>query len=451
MINMEPEERVAVSGEIAGRLRELLGDRDAGNGTPLAAAVACAMMEDIRAAGIGAAAARALADQALVDAAENLHRHLHKVSRGFALPFGTMVESPHVEIAGRRLALDARRPGLQPLAAMGQDVDGPNLELLLALLAERMPRSRFPALGLPRAVVVDGLPEEPGLEFPPIAEVAGVTLRHSVSGHADPFCSLLAGEVVDLADDIVHSVDRLWHERDVVGRRVGQVRRAVLARIAGKYDPSGPVSLRSIAIDYTRDQNDDAPYLYIEYNALDHALRPGPVIQDLHGRTRLNSRAFYIDDSYRYRAKLRAELEAIGARGRVEQIAADLIRAAPEGEKAVLERLGRDLETHISIPHPGGDLHGRLWWSSGTVHATFDVADKIMTSLGGVEWRAALPDAVMTAAAGRLLDEVAELPFPCDCRIRKVERINRADEVWTKFVLDETTCIIDVATGTIWP
>ena len=75
-------ERRGIGTELTTRLHELLGSRDAGNGTPLADAVASAIVEDIRAAGASPAAARAVEDTVLLDAAENLHGHLHHGSRG---------------------------------------------------------------------------------------------------------------------------------------------------------------------------------------------------------------------------------------------------------------------------------------------------------------------------------------------------------------------------------
>ena len=60
MIGMDLGQSASVNAELTGHLGELLGGRDAGNSTPLADAVACAMMEDIRPAGVSATVVRAL-------------------------------------------------------------------------------------------------------------------------------------------------------------------------------------------------------------------------------------------------------------------------------------------------------------------------------------------------------------------------------------------------------
>lgn len=148
---------------------------------------------------------------------------------------------------------------------------------------------------------------------------------------------------------------------------------------------------------------------------------------------------------------MKADLDAVGGSGRVESLAAVLIRAAPEGGQAVLDRLGRDLERTVTIPSADGDPYGSLHWTGRTVHGTMHCSGFVHSYSDGLAVREMLQHSIWMGLVGRRLREVVELLFSYDAPIDGVERVDVHGESWTRFVVAKTLCLIDRGTGTLWP
>lgn len=445
--------RAFAEARLLGLLVNGLGAYPAGNGTSLAAAAAAAIAIDMRMARADAAALDAVALHVLLEASLHLHRGLNEGGDAeFVLPFGTKAISRtagSVKIGDATYVLDASRPGLHPVEMTRQDAHGPNLERLRDLIERKTRKLACRRLGLPTASWIANNEMRHHLQFPPCAEAGGVILQRRASDTgADRFCAATPKQLRAFADSIVTDMRELWTHRAAIGARVDAVRRAAEARILADHGPDAPVTIATIAVDLLGDPGDQPVSLYVEMDAIGEALRPGKVLEYVPAHDDLDPQWFRFCDQHAWRTKSIAELAALGATGRISDLAAGVAAAAPEGRAAVLDRLAREIETQVVIPTGGGDMYATLFWRDGHIEAEVSLPGQLETYSNKIELRATLPDTVLAAVADRPMCDVVELPFRLSTPVDEVDVCSGG---WLKFKLDYRHSLVNLDTGAIWP
>ncbi|SEL80453.1 hypothetical protein SAMN05216382_2684 [Sphingomonas palmae] len=152
--------------------------------------------------------------------------------------------------------------------------------------------------------------------------------------------------------------------------------------------------------------------------------------------------------SLRHRVEEREALNALGADGEIDEMAAAIARLAPEGTASVLSRLASDYETLVRIPTGSEPLFATLYWRNGVIRADVSVSGSLdwysdQLELRGTSIRKAQRDRL----PGRPLSAIPGLPFKCDARISHVDA-SRGKHLLVTVELG--TELVNCATGTIW-
>ena len=435
------------------RLSRFLRDHDAGNGTPLAAAAAAAIAIDMRTARAQPGALDDITDLALIETALELHWALNEGGDAeLELPFGTkaVCKAPgSVELGHATYVLDAGRPGLHPVEITRRDAHGPNLERLRTLIGRKTRKLACRRLGLPSASSVTNNEMRHNLQFAPCAEAGGVVLQRRASETgADRFCAATPKQLAPFADSIVRDMRELWTHRKAIGERVDAVRRASEAHILAEHGTDAPVAITAIAVELWGETGGEPISLYVEMDSIDEALRPGKVLEYVPARDPLEGAWFRFCDHWSWRTRDIAELAALGATGRISDLAAGVAAAAPDGQATVLARLARDIETQVLLPTASGDVYATLYWQNGYIEAEVSLPGRLETYTRKIEVRDTLPATMLVAAIGRPLGDVVGLPFDLRTPIQDVEERNGG---WLRFGVDHVHSLVNCGTGEIWP
>lgn len=447
--------RAFIEAKLRQRLFDLIGFHDVGNGTPLVEAAATAIAFAARMAVADAATADLLYDDELIDAAFNLKWALNSGDGfEFRLPFGATAMSRlpgGVAIDGAEYVLDSGRAGLHPVGTTRRDAHGLNLERLRELIERKTRRLACRRLGLPSPASVSSDDSRENLHWSPCAEAGGVVLqRLALETGADRFCAAMPTQLAAFADAIVRDMRELWKHRAAIGRRVDGIRRAAQAHIMEEHGQEGPVRLATIAVDMSGQSGDEPVSLYLELDSLDEALRPGRVLDFVSSREGSDITRLWIRDDYASRAKNFAELAALGATGRISDLAAGVAAAAPEGQAAVLARLGRDLETQVVIPSAirgRHDTYAVLYWRNGRIEAEVTKPGELVARSDRIELRAALPETAIAAMTGRPLSDAVELPFRLSSPVADAEECDGL----LCLSLGHGHSLVNCDAGEIWP
>lgn len=189
--------------------------------------------------------------------------------------------------------------------------------------------------------------------------------------------------------------------------------------------------------------------LTVEYEAIDDAMRPGPFLQAVKFTApEIEPGALTLPRRLISRVHERNYLQAIGADGRIDDLAAAIAVAAPQGLHAVLARLRVGYETYVSLPTAGGDLlHAVLYWRDGTIHSSFNASGVLDGGSDTVDLPGTvLPETLATALLGKPLSAIAEVPFACDRTIISAENHRGL----SRLVLDSRDLLVNLSTGRIW-
>ena len=420
------------------RLAGLFGDRDLGNNTPLADAIASLLAYDAVNKDIDPKLVNTLSDDILIELAQHFEERLYApLKEAKALPFGSLLElNRRAMIDGQILLPVAGKPGLYPFQEVEESAHGPNLTRFQEIFARKLAGHKLESIGQPRPSTTQVFGIMHHLDFAPFAPVANVVLRQRVTASTldGSFCSLMEKDLENLADCTLRSVENLWVQRTRIRERVAQVRNFMQERLLREYGEDGPVKLQSIALDWDEEVGEDsyAPYLHVDFRAINDALRPGMVSIALPGDMNLN----VLDDSLRHRFEHRSQqitnLRARNAVGIATDLAAALIRAAPEGEHEVLRRLSNELEITLKLTGNVEDLYARLYWNGGEVFAALYETSALAQSFGKFRVRGTVPEAARLASIGKPLSEIVALPFPLQSRI---SGITTCKDGWTEFDL----------------
>lgn len=402
------------------------------NGAPLADALASALEHDAREAGVGAGAIPALAWERLIDAGCDLAWALEEGSHQFALPFGTMAKSDApgaVEIAGRQLVVDADRPGLHPVEVTSPAAGGRNLELLHNLIDRKTSKLACRRIGLPQASFITDADARHLLHFPPFDGAGGVVLQRWATETGAARFSAAPRKIIErFANSLVADMRALWKNRLAVGARVVEVRRAALAGIAQAEGRGREIAVDKICVDIQHHREGDTEFcLYLEYSGCDEALRPGRILEFVPGRNQLDERGLWrIPLTHQHRLDDITALNASGASGRIEAVAAEIVRLAPEGAAAALGRLARDLEAQFVIETDAAPIYATLFWRDGRVNAEVSQANgfDVWSSTIEVEPGARTGKAEDAFAPGDRVGDFADLPVARDMLVSSVAELD---------------------------
>jgi hypothetical protein len=424
------------------------------NGAPGGDVLAAALLLDRRRAEVPAERLLELTNNQMIDAYCDLTWLLFDAKAGgqVTLPFGTEATSERrggLKIGPCHYMLDASKPGLHAMESVRRDAHGPNLDLLQTLIRRKTRRLACRRLGVPHpAGIFDNMPRHL-LQFPPCDDAGGVVLQREAYGTgAERFCAATHDQIDEFAESIVSDMRQLWSARRAVAERVEIIRSAAMAAVADA-DPAAPYTLKTIAVDLSADDGKTAPCLYVEFNGLDEALRPGVVLDYAPGRS--DGWSPRVDFTQRYRREDADKLRALGADGWIEPVAASVAALAPGGAVAAFAPLATDQEVYIVIPTARGTMHATLFWREGTIKAEVDLPGVFSCWGDTVEiTKAGLPETVITALEGRPMSDVLPAPLASAGLITDASPLNNSG-MRLRFEKPEDQALrVNLSTGKVW-
>jgi hypothetical protein len=388
-------------------LRTVLGAMDVGNGTPLADALASALQLDLRMSGRkdGPAVIAALTADEMISLAVDLEFALKYKNSSFTLPLGTLVESREIadlRIGGEHWILNAGRPGLHPMESMRRDAHGPNLDLLLSHIERLTRKLACRRIGLPSPA-----------------------------------------HILELAKSIVADMRVMWTRRGDIAARAGFVRSLVEPAAA---EHGAEVQL--IAIDLRMQHNDANLDMYVHYLALDEAMRPGPVLDFIPCRDHITPEFYSAPIGVVYRREDIEVLRNLGADGWIDDMAAAIAAAAPDGAASVFAQLATSYEATVVLPTDAAPLFATLYWRDGLIRAEMSMADGLDFCRGQLDVPGLmLPDHMQgQLVPPRKVDDLAKLPFECPCTVIHAEPRDKG----ARLELELGKRLIELSSGRIW-
>lgn len=414
---------------VSERLDRVLGSETLSNGTPLAAALASAIEVDVRLSGSGAdalAAVNALSIEQIVDLAFDLRHALESEYSCFDLPMGSTCTSAGVGgvTIGKEVWIqDAELPGLRPLQLVRRDAHGSNLLALRAEIARRVAGKPWATIGLPSPVFIVDTDARHLLQFPAFIPAGGVVLqRWANETGAIRFCAATPTQIEEFAASIVDDMKLLWRRRRQVAVDVKGIRARAQSLLSESGDVGSAVSAIAVQLSWQR-EFDDYDY-YIQFDGIDHAMRPGVVLDFVPSRERREDLYRRLPSGISGRLEELNELIHQGADGHVDEVTASLLRIAPEGPAAILARLARDYETTVTFATDSGPLHALLYWRHGSIESEicvpghFDWAGHALE----ISSQEVLTDLQLEKMIGSRVQDAFNLPFDIGCIIRKARQ-----------------------------
>lgn len=437
---------------LARRLSRYLAPLKMPNGTLPADAVHDALLADMREAGASTAALNALTDEQILNAYCAI---VWEIDRGcgqqFTLPFGSTAVSTTpgtLRIGAQDFVLDAGRSGLHPLETVTRAAHGRNLELLTAAILRKTKRLACRRLGAPIPVQIVGRDSRQLIQFAPLAEAGGAVLQRGTwDTGANRFCAALPWQIEELAKSIVADMRVLWNRRVEISKRVNEVRKAAEAGLQAESGQSDRVSVRAIALELKL-QHDYPVDVYIEYHAIDEALRPGTVVDFMPANWDISDGVHSPPKDVVVRSGVKDRLVAAGAQGWIDEIAHSVASAAPEGRTAVLARLSSNYETMVTLPTTSGPMYATLFWQDGVIKAEITFRDKLEWFNGHLELKdVKLPETIIETLPGRLLSSLVDLPFASTAKIAAVDSVTSNT---LRLRVDPVEMLVNCDTGRVW-
>lgn len=410
------------------RLDKVLLSETLPNGTSLAAALASALEVDVRLSGGGDAfaAVNALSSDQIVDLASDLRHALANELSSFELPMGsicTPAELGGVNIGKEVWVSDAGVAGLHPLQLVRRDAHGSNLLALRAEITRRVAGKPWARIGLPFPVFIVDSDARHLLQFPAFTSAGGVVLqRWANETGAIRFCAATPTQIEEFAASIVDDMKLLWRRRRQVAADVRVIRSRAQRLLAESGDAGSAVNAIAVQLSWQRDF-DDYDY-YVQFDGIDHAMRPGLVLDFVPSAERRENISRRLPAGVRGWLDQLQELLREGADGHVDEVTASLLRIAPEGAVAILARLARDYETTVTFTTDSGPLHALLYWRYGSIESEICVP-------GRFEWaghtleissQELLSDVQLKTMIGSRVQDAFDLPVDIACIIRRARQ-----------------------------
>ncbi|MEW4448742.1 hypothetical protein [Qipengyuania sp. JC766] len=437
--------KIAISHE---RLETLLDGMDAGNGTPLAPAIAVAIEVDRRISRASDEHISDISDDVLRDLAFDARYTFTHSGSQTVLPFGTILESKglgEILIGGERWVLDAGRPGLFPIWTTRSDAHGPNLKLLHRHIARLTRNLACRRLGLPQPALVCDFDERHLLHFAPHPEAGGVVLQCWASGTGAPrFCAALPEQVEAFARAIVKDMRAFWRRRKDIARQGAEVR-AIVEHFIADVD----AEVEAIIVDMSIQFSDEDFDFYVHYLGVDDAMRRGLVLDYIPAsRRNLIKQGHYFGPCSKIISG-REELEAVrshGADGRITELAAAVLASGAVEPEQLLAVLARSYDVTFELATNGAPIFGALYWADGTIRAELSRQGTLNWSRDRLElYGIEVPEAKRVAMTGRPISELAGLPFGGDILIGQIERINNG----VRLHVGKKPFLIELASGKV--
>jgi hypothetical protein len=284
------------------------------------------------------------------------------------------------------------------------------------------------------------------LKFPPFQLAGGVVLQRRTSDTgASRFCAATPEQIEALATSMVADMEALWNRRKVVTKRVKAVRQIAHAKIP---DDAAGAAISAIAIDLEYQRDAERFCFYIEYDAIDEAFRPGIVLDYIPALAEGQGRRYMVPRGVGGRRAERDELRALAADGEIDEIAAAVVRAAPEGQMDVLGRLAIDYETNVAFMTDLGPVYALLFWRDGCIKAEIHAPGRLVQYGDMFEWTEEIfDDEDAHALIGWSLSSQIALPFDADCAIIKASHLCRGG---VRFRIDMKRLLVNCSSGCIW-
>lgn len=316
-------------------------------------------------------------------------------------------------IGFEELGIDVDRPGLHDIGDLPTRPGGSNLARLLRHLDDLTRDLPCRAIGMPTLVDrFTGCYPEHHLQFPAFAPAEGAVLQRDMNfaSWGDFFCAYTPGMIDKVAEAIVDDMQRLWTHGPFFAPRIRSAREAA-TRIAVT---ARGVRVHAVTLD-VGNKTRPGDFVAVEFEAWDHALRRGLVVQ------KISSHRYEKSDLDAAALDL-AAVHALGADGRISVLARAIANAAPQGLTAVLADLAEHSETFVTLATRTRPLPLRLYWQHGEIGAATVGGHKIEVSPGSVTLhRETQPETIIVSLPGKPVSVVFDQPFQCAARISRVE------------------------------
>jgi len=435
---------------LLGKVRPMLEGIDLANGTPLADALAAAVMVDLRQSRNKDAAAiiHALDEDAISNLGAGLVVALSHEHHMFTLPFGTKVRSNvpgSIFIGPETWVTDAGRSGLFALETVRRDAHGPNLELLRDTISQAVKNKPWQCIGLPSPLFIPDI-DRYLLRFPPFSKAGGVVLQRGADETgAASFASATHKQIKDLARSMVDDMKALWRRREEVARQSDATRLMVEAEMATSLRS---VPINSVAIEWDNRREEERLGFHIAYDTLDDALRRGIVLYYQPAPVEGKAACYPIPFGIQSRGEQRDLLRAVGADGEIDALAAAVVQHAPDGAANTLAHLASDHDALVTFMTDDGPIYAFLFWRSGCITVDLVAPGRIEQCASRLELN--LPrmdeDAVQ-ALVGRPLTSVCPLPFDANCTIFGANSLSKGK---VRLNFEGPRSFVNCSTGHIW-
>ena len=376
------------------------------------------------------------------------------------LPNGTILElrSSGIFLLGdERWVADFVGGGLEPYETASRAVGGAKFFRLLELIDEQVEGRPWAMLGHPKPATFyyHGLTD--ALRFAPFALAGGMWLQINLEDQGFPvFSTASDADLRAMAATTSSAMEDIWRDRAHFARWA----KALKERAGAVCGDSG-MKFVGVGIDLARFPDDEGDYEFsVEFIGTGDDLRRGRIF-DTVWNTEL-SHTYYSSYYIRREAErneLRDTLAALGAHGRIDDVAASLIQVAAEGPAALLRRMSIEQEVHFALPGERSPVWATLKWRQGTIHADFrqtvDIFyDALRFSRAGIDHTCGtlrLPtrpfgDILDSAMVGKPVQEILRPSFPVPGVVKSIKR----NEGYLELAVTARSSLVNLDTGAIW-
>jgi hypothetical protein len=444
------------------RLQVLIGDRDLGNGTPLADAVACAAAIDVakggrRVAKDPAGAVAAIDDETLAHMARIIERQITRRYENkddyLTLPHGVVTSPGHcsgIYLGSEHLVPIRGLPGLHVTQDRDFSVDGPGCRKLIAAVAARA--ARLPRMDVPRPTSGDMRIARDQYHNAviayPIRSGPGTTCIHEYQ--IRPPEHMLDADIYLVVEAVVEHMREAWKDRDEIDRK-GDEMWGEIAPIVEKAQADG-LPIRFLGAHLSGPgTHGSRRTLTCAIETLGNDLKPMTHLAHV-WNTKLTTVVGNHMSTLKRRKRILDDTAEKGARGRIELVTLAAIRHYAGDETAILRRIADERRMQINTGRPGAKLKIlSLTWRDGRVQATFAFNKDVSWNQGRlIVNRTAFPEAVIEALPGRSVEMVLDHPFmnPGDV-VSSVRTEGRDDKRWTTFNMQAQWTTFDSGTGRV--
>ena len=417
-----PQDFQAFETSLRIRLRAIDSGSDAGNGTLLADATATLLAADAIAARAGPTRVAQLGYAELAHAMSTVQNVLAGDDRqGAELPLGTRATSRSpgsATVADQEYVLVAGRAGMMREEMAPMQFEGPNLDHLLRLIEQRSKRLACHRLGRPEPMTEEGRFTDHMLRFPPCEAAGGVGLQIPLGNR--PLGWTTHGDLIEIADRVVRAMQVFWKSRRKVAERAVSAAETFSLVVGATKPVSNGLAVVGIVAQPFGQMDDEVP-ISLLVTSYDEANRPAIVQWSLSIVEQGADILRHIRCRHAWSLRCIAEQEPV----EIDELAAAIVEAAPEGAASVLSRLARSVAADVYLPLAASDrtLVARVYWSCGMIVADIYAGPKIehgsncFTVVDGH-----FPETVADSLVGRTIGEIIELPMACPFPILGVER-----------------------------